>query len=210
MTEIDHLVFAAADLADGIGYIEALTGIRPVLGGPHRGLGTRNALLCLGETVYLEIIAHDPDQPVPSRRRPFGLDDGLAPRLASFAVHPGPGETLAHVVATAATAGLSIGEPLAMSRLRPDGVELRWRLTPPHFGAMSGLVPFVIDWGQTPSPAASAPAGCSLVSLRAEYPDPGALEAAYAALGLNVPIDETATARLTAVLDTPHGLVELR
>ena len=32
---------------------------------------------------------------------------------------------------------------------------------------LDGLVPFLIDWGDNPSPAASAPVGCTLVALRA-------------------------------------------
>ena len=74
--EIDHLVFAAPTLAQGIEYIADLTGVTPRPGGKHAGMGTHNALVKLGERLYLEIIAIDPDAPKPARPRWFDLDDG--------------------------------------------------------------------------------------------------------------------------------------
>ncbi len=46
--EIDHLVFATPDLAQGVDEIEALTGVRASIGGQHALWGTHNRLLALG------------------------------------------------------------------------------------------------------------------------------------------------------------------
>ena len=43
MPELDHLIFAAADLDTGVAHIEELTGATAVPGGPHPGVGTHNA-----------------------------------------------------------------------------------------------------------------------------------------------------------------------
>jgi hypothetical protein len=71
-------------------------------------------------------------------------------------------------------------------------------------------VPFFIDWGGSPHPAASAPAGASLVALRAEHPDPGDVATLLGNLELDMPVTKGPKAALIAVLETSRGLVELR
>jgi hypothetical protein len=71
---IDHLIFAAPDLDDGIREIEDRFGVRAEGGGQHVGLGTHNKLVALGPSTYPEIIAPDPAQPEPPGPRPYGVD----------------------------------------------------------------------------------------------------------------------------------------
>merc|ERR1711907_340855 len=63
----DHLVFAVRNLNIGIQRFRELTGVEPVIGGIHEGLGTHNALFSLGDRCYFEIIARDPNQLSPPR-----------------------------------------------------------------------------------------------------------------------------------------------
>ncbi|MGY9073279.1 MAG: VOC family protein [Acidimicrobiales bacterium] len=206
MAGFDHIAFASSDLAEGVDFVEQLTGVKPAPGGPHTGIGTHNALLSLGEDVYLEIIGKDPNQPEPARPRPFGLDDGLSPRVTSFAIHATEGETIDGVAETLRAAGEDPGPVVGMSRVQPSGEEISWRLT---LSAQPGLVPFIIDWGDTPNPATVTPQGCTLVELRGTHPDPGTLRSLHDSLGLPTVITEGPVA-LVAVLDTPNGRVELR
>ncbi|MDH4170782.1 MAG: VOC family protein, partial [Acidimicrobiia bacterium] len=154
MPAIDHLVYASPDLAEGIARIEALTRVRPQEGGVHPGVGTRNALVGLGDDCYLEVVGIDPDQPAPDFGRPFGIDDRQDPGLVAWAIHPTRGESLADVAGRLRASGFDPGEPVTMSRTTPAGEELNWRLTFPIAGV--GALPFVIDWGDTESPARSA------------------------------------------------------
>jgi len=210
MPELDHLVFASPDLAQGILRIEQLTGVRAAAGGPHPGLGTHKALVAFDERTYLEIIGIDPDQPDPAGTRPFGLDDGSPPGLNAYAVRPSPGETVEDVAAAMAAYGFELTDAVPMSRRRPDGVELHWRIafpaTPASFA--DGALPFVIDWGETPSPATSAPSAGTLSSFEVQHPD---LTVRDALASLDLPITvSTGPPALAATIAAPMGSVELR
>lgn len=204
MAELDHLLWAAPDLDGGVAALAASTGVAPAPGGSHPGFGTRNALLSLGPA-YLEVIAPDPAQ---------DLADNRGGRIAAL---PGPGlltfavrtPDLAGFAAAARRAGLSAGEPVAMSRTRPDGVRLAWAVLHAASDAHPDLVPFAIDWQGSPHPAQSTPPGCTLVDFAALHPDPGPLAALYAALGVPVAVRRAPRPGLAATLATPRGTVVL-
>jgi len=207
LPRIDHLVYATPNLASGVEQIERLLGVRAVPGGQHPGGGTRNALIRLGDETYLEIIGPDTDQPKPLQPRRFGIDDLKAPRLVTWAVKVADLEA---IIENAKRHGVDLGQVQSGSRRRPDGVLLSWRLTVSPLLTADGIVPFFIDWGQTPHPAAPLPKGCVLVALRAEHSDANRIQAELSALGLNLRVDPGSAPALIATIRTPHGDVELR
>jgi len=75
---LDHLVVAAATLAEGVQWCEALLGVTPGPGGQHPLMGTHNRLFDISSEAFpqafFEIIAIDPAAPPPGRARWFGLD----------------------------------------------------------------------------------------------------------------------------------------
>lgn len=203
---LDHLIYRTPDLEAAIEELAKLLGVRPAMGGRHPGRGTWNALLSLGERWYLELIAPDPEQDEPPRpNSPFGAPGGEA-RLNTWAIRPPDIEATA---ARALEGGVDLGPVQPMSRQTAEGGLLEWRLTiglrPDH-----GLVPFLIDWGETPHPAANTPAGCTLLGLRAEHEEPDLVRPALAALDLDLAISQGAAPVLIATIDTPKGVVELR
>jgi hypothetical protein len=200
------LVYATTDLARGIEQIDDLLGVRPTIGGRHLGRGTHNALVALGTDVYLEIIAADPDQPDPPTPRLFGLDGLKEPRLATWAAKS---RDLDGVRARAAASNILLGRITDGNRRRADGVMLAWRYTDPATVVSEGLIPFFIDWGESPNPALSAPQGARLVALRAEHPDPTTLRHRLDALEIQMPVADGPPA-LIAVIDGQRGRVELR
>lgn len=204
MNHLDHIVFAAHDLHAATEDLHRRLGIRPGAGGRHRGLGTHNALLSLGDGAYLEVIAPDPTQPPPPRR-PFGLDSLTALGLAGWAVACAD---LDATIANARDRGYDPGDARHLERATPDGTLLRWRLTTGEFGG--GPVPFLISWDDTPHPARTAPAGLRLVEFRIEHPDPASITATLRALDVDVPVAKADAAGLVAVVDGPVGTVELR
>ena len=207
MERVDHLVFATPNLQAGIDAIEKLLGVRATPGGEHPGRGTRNALVALGHDAYIEIIGPDPQQRGPAQPRPFGIDQLTSPRLVTWSARE---SDLAGLSKRAAQAGVQLGDLAAGSRRRPDGVLLSWNYTDPRTVVADGIVPFFIDWGKTPHPAASAVQGGALVDLVAEHPAPDGVAKALRAVGLNLAVRSGQHPALRATIDTARGPVELR
>lgn len=203
---LDHIVFAAPDLDAACAELEARFGIRPSPGGKHTGRGTHNALLDLGGSQYLEVIAPDPDQSAPNQPRAFGLDALAVARIVTWAAKA---PSIEERVAASRAAGFDPGEARAMSRARPDGVVLTWKLTLRDEPGAEGLVPFLIDWGETLHPSSSAAPGCRLISFRAEHPRPREVLPALKAIGEQLEVREGPHPRLIAEIATPRGRGEL-
>jgi hypothetical protein len=207
LRQIDHLVYATPDLSAGVERIEALLGIRATPGGQHPGEGTRNALVALGPTSYLEILGPDPEQAKPDRPRRFGIDTLSTPRLVTWAAK---GRNLAQTVNDARRRGVLLGEVIPGSRRTPAGALLSWHTTNQRVVIADGIVPFFIDWGTTPHPASSAAPGATLIALRAEHPDPTRVRNILKELGFDLAVTNGATAALVATIAGPRGRVELR
>ena len=207
ISRVDHLVYGTPDLNRGIEEIEKLLGVRATAGGQHPGRGTRNALLALGPTTYLEIIAPDPEQPPPKEPRPFGLDRLKQSKLIAWFISDGDLESLRR---DAVSKGVPLGEVRSGSRRRPDGVQLQWKFTDPSTLVADGIVPLFIDWGDSPHPARTATQGATLVNLRAEHPDVKSVRKMLQHLGVDLPLKQGERPELIAIIEGPRGRVELR
>jgi hypothetical protein len=221
---MDHLVFAAPELDDGVRHVESLLGASMQPGGKHQGFGTHNRLLGFGGRSYMEVVSPDPDQPPPDGPRWFGLDALESPRLVtwcvsirdlrapdgSVAVHERPVPDLETLVASGRAAGIDLGVTRRGMRARPDGSTLRWAMTDPWADRAGGVIPFFIDWGDSPHPAESLAAASRFVDLRVEHPEPARVETWLRALGLDTPVVGAQAPAVIATLETPNGTVELR
>ncbi|MFC8514516.1 VOC family protein [Streptomyces sp. NPDC057257] len=200
---LDHLVLATPDLAATVADFTRRTGVTPAPGGAHVGRGTRNFLVSLGGSSYLEIIGPDPEQSEPAGPRPFAVDELAAARTVTWAISP---PDLDRAVADARARGYDPGDVRPMSRRRPDGTLLEWRLTDGDTQHPSGLVPFLIDWGSAVHPSASGLPETPLLELSASAPDPDEIRPLLAAVGTELALSEGPTG-LTFTVRTPRGPV---
>jgi hypothetical protein len=206
LATVDHLVYATPDLKASIDALEKRLGVRAAPGGQHPGRGTRNALIALGPTSYIEIIGPDPEQPKPDQPRQFGIDTLTEARLVTWAAKS---NDLERTVTQAAGRAVKLGEVLPGSRRRPDGVLLNWRYTNPRVVVADGIVPFFIDWGPTPHPAQTAASGASLLDLVAEHPAAESVQQMLTGLGLGLQVKKGPSPALTAIISSPRGRSEL-
>tara|TARA_B110000879_G_C11031704_1_gene455144 strand:+ start:279 stop:872 length:594 start_codon:yes stop_codon:yes gene_type:complete len=194
-------MYAAPDLDQGIEEIADLTGVRPALGGSHPGIGTRNALLSLGEDQYLEIIAPDHNQKLSGTTGELLLEHGGS-GIRGWAVATTDLHALTEL---ASKAGFGYKDIIEMSRTTPGGVHLEWQL---RFLTGNNQLPFFIDWKASPHPALSTPKGCSLIEFCIATQEVAKYQQLMSALDLEVSMTSDGN-RFKAALQTPKGIVEL-
>jgi Glyoxalase-like domain len=129
LTGIDHLVIAVADPDTAAAELEHRLGLVAGGGGRHERLGTYNRLVWLGDT-YLELIGVFDEslaaaswQCAPTMRA-LGAGGGLA----TWAI---ASDDIDADVAALRSRGSDLAEPVDGERRRPDGREVRWRLSAP-------------------------------------------------------------------------------
>ncbi len=205
LARVDHLVVAAPDLLEGVRVIEDVLGVTLLEGGRHPAWGTRNYLLPLGPSAYLEVIGPDTDSGDGAATL-FGMDRLGGPSLVSWAVKA---RGLPVLAARARRLGLPVGRPAPGRRVRPDGRELRWTLTDPTDVDMASLVPFFIEWEGEVHPAQGWTGEVALSALCAIHPDPAQPEFALAALDLDLEVEPGERPALVATLRAPTGDVEI-
>jgi hypothetical protein len=212
--ELDHLVIAVPDLEEAVRDLADRTGVEPVPGGSHPGLGTRNALLGLSwagsSRCYLELLAPDPAQPdVPAEATMLQLGTlgrEFAPRLLTWAVRP---DDLDATLAAAQQAGVPAGRPVVASRRTASGQQLSWRLAVPRPLGLGGVQPFLIDWDGGTHPGDGLEAALELLELELRHPDPAEAARRLQVLGVDLPVHQGGTPELRATVATPRGALVL-
>ena len=171
--ELDHLVIATRDLEKAKTRFREATKIFPADGGSHPGLGTHNALISFGDRQYLEILAPDPGQTLPEATRLSFPPEGQE-QIFHWAIRS---SDLPGVAARASAAGLEPTRIFSASRAQPGEATLEWDLMGLGGHDFAGIVPFFIDWKDTPHPSEKAPYVGPLESVSLRLPQSHPLRA---------------------------------
>ncbi|HEY8823770.1 MAG TPA: VOC family protein [Candidatus Limnocylindria bacterium] len=132
LRQLDHVVLVARDLSAAMAD-HRRRGFTVTPGGEHSDGATHNALITFADGSYLEIVAfRDLDRALTHRWWKIAADGG---GLADFALLS---DDLA--ADSAALAELVKTPPKDGGRIRPDGVELKWRTA-----VLKAPLPFVIE-----------------------------------------------------------------
>ncbi len=226
---IDHLVVVASNLDQGVAWCEATLGITPGPGGEHKLFGTHNRLFKIATPAhplaYFEIIAINSEAARglnTEAKRWFDMNNeavqaavAMEPRLVHFVANTADVQAARSALSAL---GIDRGPALEASRHSRKGL-LQWHITVRSDGQrlFNGALPTLIQWGKpdTAEPLRLHPrnslqrSGVTLQSIRVTHPDAAALQAAYAAIGLEGIAIESGPANLSATLQTPKGVVQL-
>lgn len=165
--DLDHIIVGYPNLEDGMARLFQLSGYRAAIGGSHPNRGTRNALLTLGNRSYLELLSPDPAQPALLWHKEIATL--IEPTIVGWAIRH---KDLDHLAALLKERGVACSDPIAGSRVRPDGQTLRWRMLM-LADDRNGNLPFFIEWdASSPHPSSDAPGGCLLQEFHSTGPLP--------------------------------------
>ncbi len=205
VNNLDHFIWAVSDLDDGIAEFADLTGVQAEKSGTHPGRGTRNALLALGDDIYLEILAPDPDQDLD---RTFGGQLRNLERSKIFG-YLMKGSALGPLAKIYSDNGVTCDGPFSAERSQSDGSLLKWELLIPLEPTWGACTPMFINWLDTPNPALAAPGGCRITQFEVAHPDAAHLAPFCRALDMEIQVIQARKPNLQATLETPKGTVIL-
>jgi hypothetical protein len=211
MLKLDHISVIAPSLAEGVSHVRTCLDLDVPFGQRHAYMGTHNHLLQLGDMVYLEIVALDPEAAAPGRPRWFGLDDRKKVRSDWD-----EGRRLRGWVARtdAIDAIIAAHSGIFGAKVPLPAVNSSFDFAIPDDGSLplDGAAPSIIDRrGKPRSMASMADLGARLRSFTLEHPDPAAVAALYRAITVDRPpaIDRGSKLRYRAQIETLGGLREL-
>ena len=192
--ELDHIILAINDLQLGIQDFTRRTGVKPELGGEHRGRGTHNALVSLADQRYLEIVAPISAHP-DSTLANFVQMKELTPFHWVLRTRD-----MRSLVALLRAKGFPVSDPKPGSRVRPDGTVLSWQLARLEDSTLR-VAPFFIEWSpSSPHASTSAPGGCQLSDLHLVERRAERLSLLLNTLGFRAHVDSGPQSRMSVSL----------
>lgn len=207
MLTLDHLTVIAPTLTWGVEHVRDCLGIEVPFGTRHIYMGTHNHRLQLGQNVYLEIVALDPDGASPGRARWFGVDD---PRQVRSDWENGR-RLRGWVAAISGVEGFvhqrpEFGEVVPLPFDEPE-----FAFAIPADGSLpwDGVLPSLIDHRNDPTRMSDIPdLGARLISFFLEHPQPETITPTYEGLKIDRPpeIRPGEVFRYEAEIETPDGL----
>ncbi|MEP3245030.1 MAG: VOC family protein [Sneathiella sp.] len=208
MLKLDHLTIIAPSLDEGINHVHTCLGIEPGNEAVHTNMGTHNRRLRLGDDLYLEIVAIDPDAPAPGRPRWLALDfqkqlqkDWEArKRLKSW-------------VARTEDIGQAISgyESLLGAKTWLENA-FHFSVLPDGSLPLDGALPCVIDRGGNPPPSTRfEDQGFRLQDFVLDHPEPTKIIRHFNTLKISghPTVRESPDFRLSALIKTPDGIKTL-
>ena len=213
-TRIDHLIIGAANLEQGMNFVEEKLGVGIPFGGVHQKMGTHNLLMQLDNEVYLEVIAVNPDVEPPEHPRWCGLDDPYVsrqlmkqPTFLTWVINTNDIENLLR------RAAFDFGKSMLLSR-----GNLSWHFGLPDDGRLlaGGMLPYVIEWRTDSHPSLNmVDAGCRFRGLEIHHPYPSWLRSVLESIGAAelvriYPLQNYRSPYLVAHIETPAGPKDLR
>ena len=185
MIRLDHFVLGVEQLDLGIKDFYDVAGVKPEFSGRHASLGTYNALVTLESNSYFELLATDPNPPVPPQRQVQGLVDLKGQKMIAWYLGC---DNFKEVEESLKPFSLNLSTIGSGERIDAKGLTLKY-----EFSKIEGLdqlceaVPYIIRWlPETIHPSLTSPKGCRFKSTTITHGESEAFTAWINALNLGI------------------------
>lgn len=201
---IDHIVYAVPDLASAVRHFHNEYGITAILGGKHHSKGTKNALVNLGNSVYLEILAIDHENQNIKAPRWMGMDLISEAKITRWSI---TSNQLEKDQAILQSYHPQMGIIEEGARETPDGSILKWKMILPLSKPEVEIIPFMTDWSLSSfHPTERLEQNCTLEEIiLSTSADDHAAKKCISQLFNGIEIVPFNTAKINIKVDGPKG-----
>ena len=205
--KIDHIVYAVSNLEEAMQQFEQLTGIAPIFGGYHTTQGTKNALVNLGNSCYLELLAVDKDNTAITPPRWMGIDLITTSQVTRWSLKTTNSNKDSKIVKEY---DASMGKIQGGQRKMTNGELLVWDMVMPLATPAIELIPFMTDWQQsTTHPTLQLPQQGALVDLQLIHPMPSRLQPILDKLEVKLTVVRGRESAIRVAIQCPAGRITI-
>ena len=205
--DIDHIVYAVKNLDHAIQELHELLGVRPVFGGHHKHNGTKNALLNLGNSIYLEVITKDKDNLDIPAPRWMGVDLIQESKVTRWSLKSTDLKSDAHHLSVYQD---NMGVISGGSRQTSKGHLLEWEMILPLAEPEVEVIPFMTDWQKSSvHPTDKLETECTLMDIKLSSPNPEKVNPTIKKLNLKMNVEKTKEAKISLIMKCPNGIINL-
>jgi len=207
MRQIDHIVYTVPNLEAAMDWFEKLSGIRPAFGGYHTTQGTKNAVVNLGNSRYLEILAADEANKNIQPPRWMGVDFLEKAQMTRWSLKSNDLPTDSAILKQYQQ---EMGRIQGGQRKMTNGNLLTWEMIMPLAAPQVEVLPFMTDWQHSAvHPTDAMPEQCELISMAFTHPAPHLLLPIFDKLKLDFRIEKGRIISINAKISCPKGIIEI-
>lgn len=203
-SEIDHIVLVVPNLELGMASLFEKTGVMPIFGGRHLKQGTHNALLRIGESSYLELLAVDRENKDISAPRWMGVDLINSSCITRWAIKS---DTIQSQLEVLNRYNKNLGFSKEGQRITPSGNQLVWELSVPLPKPKVEVIPFLIDWKESIHPSKGLGNQCKISRFTLGHPNPLIINEVLKELNFEMTIFKASEPTIVLELETPKGVI---
>jgi len=206
MRRIDHIAYAVPDLGKASLLLAELLGCEVIIGGRHLNNGTHNALVNLGNDIYLELLAIDLDNKDIKAPKWMGVDLISKPRVTRWAIKS---QEMHSDLSALNKYNSELGQSFEGSRKKQDGSLLKWQMALPAPAPEIEIAPFAVNWKDSIHPTASLPNECELLDIELTHPSPELFNTLFDDMNLDQKVSLGPKTQIKLKISSPNGIVEL-